>query len=43
MEYSQYGDLENFKKDVIKRAPLSETLICFIHLDIKQQNIVVDD
>ena len=61
MEYSQYGDLENFKKKVIKRAPLSETLICYIlgglaeavkyihfhnkiiHMDIKQQNIVVDD
>ena len=61
MEYSNYGDLENFKKRVIKRAPLSETLICYIlgglseavyyihthnkiiHMDIKQQNIVVDD
>ena len=61
MEYSQYGDLENFKKNVIKRVPLSETFICYIlgglsdavnyihthnkiiHMDIKQQNIVVDD
>ena len=61
MEYSQYGDLENFKKKVIKRVPLSETFICYIlggicdavyymhthnkiiHMDIKQQNIVVDD
>ena len=61
MEYSNYGDLENFKKRVIKRAPLSETLICYIlgglseavyyihthnkiiHMDIKQQNIVIDD
>ena len=61
MGYSQYGDLENFKKKVIKRAPLSESLICYIlgglaqavyfihthnkiiHMDIKQQNIVVDD
>jgi len=61
MEYSQYGDLENFKKQVIKRVPLSETFICYIlgglsdavnyihthnkiiHMDIKQQNIVVDD
>ena len=61
MDYSQYGDLENFKKKVIKRAPLSESLICYIlgglaqavyfihthnkiiHMDIKQQNIVVDD
>ena len=30
MEYSHYGDLENFKKKVIKRAPLSESLICYI-------------
>ena len=61
MEFSQYGDLENFKKKVIKRVPLSETFICYIlggicdavyymhthnkiiHMDIKQQNIVVDD
>ena len=61
MEYSHYGDLENFKKKVIKRAPLSESLICYIlgglaeavyyihthnkiiHMDIKQQNIVIDD
>jgi len=61
MELSLYGDLDNFKKKVIKRAPLSETLICYIlggicqavfyihthnkiiHMDIKQQNILVDD
>lgn len=61
MEFSQYGDMENFKKKVIKRAPLSETLICYIlgniaeavryihthnkiiHMDIKQQNVLVDD
>jgi len=61
MEFSQYGDLENFKKKVIKRLPLSETLICYIlgglseavnyihthnkiiHMDIKQQNILIDD
>ena len=61
MEYSQYGDLQNFNKKVIKRVPLSEALICYIlggicdavyymhthnkiiHMDIKQQNIVVDD
>ena len=61
MEYSHYGDLENFKKKVIKRAPLSESLICYIlgglaeavyyihthnkiiRMDIKQQNIVIDD
>lgn len=60
MEYNQYGDLENFKKKVIKRACLSETLLCYIaggiinaldylhknkilHMDIKQQNVLVDD
>ena len=61
MEFCQYGDLENFKKKVIKRVPLSETFICYIlgglseavnfihthnkiiHMDIKQQNVIVDD
>ena len=61
MEFCQYGDLENFKRKVIKRVPLSETFICYIlgglseavkfihtnhkiiHMDIKQQNIIVDD
>lgn len=61
MEFHRYGDLENFKKNVIKRNPLSETMICYIlgglseavyyihthnkiiHMDIKQQNIVIDD
>lgn len=61
MEMSFYGDLDNFKKKVIKRVPLSETLICYIlggivqavyynhthnkiiHMDIKQQNVLVDD
>ena len=61
MEMDIYGDLDSFKKKVIKRNPLSETLICYIlgglvdavyyihthnkiiHMDIKQQNILVDD
>ena len=61
MEMAHYGDLDNFKRKIIKRSPLSETLICFIlgglveavyyihthnkiiHMDIKQQNVLVDD
>ena len=61
MQLGFYGDLDNFKKKVIKRLPLSETLICYIlggickavfyihthnkiiHMDIKQQNIIIDD
>ena len=61
MEFSKYGDLENFKKNVLKRAALSETLVLYIaggiiealnyihtknkiiHMDIKQQNVIVDD
>jgi len=60
MEYDMYGDLENFKRNIIKRAVLSESLICYIgaqileaisylhknkiiHMDIKQQNILIDD
>jgi len=60
MEYDIYGDLENFKRNIIKRAVLSESLICYIgaqileaisylhknkiiHMDIKQQNILIDD
>lgn len=61
MEISQYGDLDSFKRKVIKRIPLSETLICYIfgglvqalhyihthnkiiHMDVKQQNVLVDD
>lgn len=61
MEYTKYGDLENFKRNVIKSACLSETLICYlaggildalyyihvnnkiIHMDVKQQNILIDD
>ena len=60
MEYNKYGDLENFKKKILKRSCLSETLLCYfsggiietllyinkkkiIHMDIKQQNILIDD
>ena len=60
MEFNKYGDLDNFKRKVIKRACLSETLLCYIaggiiealsyinkkkiiHMDIKQQNILIDD
>ena len=60
MEFNKYGDLDSFKRKVIKRACLSETLICYlaggiieallylnkkktIHMDIKQQNVLIDD
>ena len=61
MEFNKYGDLENFKKKVLKRASLSETLVLYIaggiiealnyihtnnkiiHMDIKQQNVLIDD
>ena len=60
MEFSKFGDLENFKKTIIKKIVLSETLLCFfsyqileailyihtnkiIHMDIKKQNILVDE
>ena len=60
MEYNKYSDIDNFKKKVIKRQVLSETLICYIaggiveallylaskkiiHMDIKQQNVLMDD
>ena len=60
MEFNKYGDLDNFKRKVIKRSCLPETLICYlaggiieallyinkkkiIHMDIKQQNILIDD
>ena len=60
MEYSQYGDLSNFKKNVLKKHIFSETLLCYIasqvlnailylhqnkiiHMDIKVQNILIDD
>ena len=59
MEFCKFGDLENFKRKVINRTILSETLILYIaggiiealnyihtnnkiiHMDIKQQNILV--
>lgn len=61
MDYCQYGDLENFKKKILKRNDISQTLLCYIlgglceavhyihyhhkiiHMDIKQQNVLVDD
>ena len=60
MELNKYGDIDSFKKNVIKRSCLSESLISYfsgnileallylakkniIHMDIKQQNIVIDD
>ena len=61
MEFNKYGDLENFKKKVLKRSALSESIVLFlaggiiealnyihtknniIHMDIKQQNVLIDD
>ena len=60
MEYTKFGDLENFKNNSLKRRCLSESLINYItgnlveglyylhknhiiHLDIKQQNVLVDE
>ena len=61
MEFTKYGDIENFKKKILKRTSLSETLTLYIaggilealkfihiknkiiHMDIKQQNILIDD
>ena len=61
MEYVKYGDLENFKRKILKRSTLSETLLSYIgggilealyflhiknkiiHLDIKQQNVLIDE
>ena len=60
MEFNKYGDLDTFKRNVIKRACLTESLISYlaggilqaifylakkktIHMDIKQQNILIDD
>ena len=61
MDFSKYGDIENFKRKVLKRSSLSETFVCYIaggilealyylhvnnkiiHMDIKQQNILIDD
>jgi len=61
MEFNKYGDIESFKKKILKRSTLSETLVLYIaggiiealhyihskykiiHMDIKQQNILIDD
>ena len=60
MEYFKYGDLSNFKKNILKKNIFSETLLCYIssqvlnailylhqnkiiHMDIKEQNILIDD
>ena len=61
MDFNKYGDIENFKKKVLKRSSLSESLVLYIaggvlealyyihskykiiHMDIKQQNILIDD
>ncbi len=60
MENAKYGNLRNFQFKSLKRACLSESMLCFIakqilnglyylhrckiaHMDIKPQNIVIDD
>ena len=60
MELNKYGDLQNFKKKILKRSCLTESILCYlaggimeallyinkkkiIHMDIKQQNILIDD
>lgn len=34
MEYCNFGDLNNFKKNILKKTCLSETIICFISSQI---------
>ena len=61
MEFTKYGDIENFKRKILKRSVLSESLVLYIgggiiealhylhsknkiiHMDIKQQNVLIDD
>ena len=61
MEFDKYGDIENFKRKILKRSSLSESLVLYIaggiieavnyihtkkkiiHMDIKQQNILIDE
>ena len=60
MENAKYGNLRNFQFKSLKRACLSESMLCFLtkqilsglhylhrckiaHMDIKPQNIVIDD
>ena len=60
MEFNKYGDLESFKKKILKRSCLTESFLCYlaggiieallyinkkkiIHMDIKRQNILIDD
>jgi serine/threonine protein kinase len=61
MEFTKYGDIENFKRKILKKSSLSESLVLYIaggiiealyylhaknkiiHMDIKQQNVLIDD
>ena len=61
MEFDKYGDIESFKRKILKRSSLSESLVLYIaggilealfyihtkykiiHMDIKQQNVLIDD
>ena len=61
MEFDKYGDIESFKRKILKKNCLSETFLLYIaggiiealfyihiknkiiHMDIKQQNVLIDD